>query len=309
MNKQDLGNYATDLATSLAQATGEKRPVRINWRRSRGMIRHDEVQIAGKALQNVYDNGFHGRDTIHKTVPALRGRNPNRLEGVYWLITQTMTSAYVWRTGGKGVAAIARNMARVAGRVPFDGTVEDVPDHVEIEADPEASVAKKWIAQEVRAYQTYMKALVNFLADCYGVSDKMAETVFRNRKGSYHHKVSGGKHQLVFGYASAERAHQRGFNEYKTVAAALPRWFGNGRQCKGLEGMFMLVMHEFAHVLQTEEPEGGITVHYSGRGFPTKRSIHNEIFIEKYRDLLNSLPFRPTLELVDPQTRRILEQA
>jgi hypothetical protein len=48
----------------------------------------------------------------------------------------------------------------------------------------------------------------------------------------------------------------------------------------GLKGVHQLVLHEFAHVLQTEIPGGR-----------TRGSCHNQTFIQCYQELMDLVPF------------------
>lgn len=118
----------------------------------------------------------------------------------------------------------------------------------------------------------YAKALVEELFRQFGIEHH--PTAFRNRKISCYRYAT--LPQIILGYESVDRAYAFGFLEYKSI-----RWiWGDTTKCE-LEGVHRLVLHEFAHVLQAQEPDG------RQRG-----SIHNSCFVECLRELQVTVPFK-----------------
>jgi len=104
---------------------------------------------------------------------------------------------------------------------------------------------------------------------------KHHRTLFRVVSRSYT-RFAGGRPQIVLGHESLQRAFEKGFEEYPSVA-----WVLAGRRPVGLEGVHQLCLHEFAHVLQYRQ--GGF------RG----RCAHNAVFVRHYRDLMQRHPPPP----------------
>ncbi|MCL4296242.1 MAG: hypothetical protein KJ077_10960 [Anaerolineae bacterium] len=136
----------------------------------------------------------------------------------------------------------------------------------------QADLHQKIKADPTRAYAL---GLVEQMYQAYGIA-KYYPTVFRNRNGSYHQKYLNGMHQIVLGYWNVQRTYERGFDEYDTIKRV---WNGHG-ELKGLKGVWALILHEFAHVLQTEV-----------KGGRTAGSVHNQVFVAKLRELQQRFPF------------------
>jgi len=114
----------------------------------------------------------------------------------------------------------------------------------------------------------------------YLVSEKILETyeikhwpsVMRNRKTSLHRRRNGTS-QLLFSWSNVQRQWYCGAREYKTVARAMREV--NERSEPGWHALRQVLLHECAHALQYEVPNGR-----------TRGSIHNEVFMAEYRALL-----------------------
>jgi len=141
--------------------------------------------------------------------------------------------------------------------------------------------------------EKWMKEVVAHLYDEYEITKK-APTVFRNRKGSYHHRP-GGRHQIVFGRGMMEYWWENGYRDYKSVQPQIRELWSRRNPITELEALYFLTIHEFAHVLQTEEPNGR-----------TYGSVHNETFIRKYRELLVLFPFDEMVEKFLPNIDQML---
>jgi hypothetical protein len=118
---------------------------------------------------------------------------------------------------------------------------------------------------------SFVLKFTEYLYESHGFD--LVNPVFRNRIGSYQSKG-----QIVFGYDSVNRAFDKGFLEYATVNYVWSRQ-GYRTQSIGYVGLWMLVLHEFAHVIQGKE---------GTRGYG---SVHNQSFCNILRDLIILFPF------------------
>jgi hypothetical protein len=134
---------------------------------------------------------------------------------------------------------------------------------------------------EHSATAAWMLRLTTKMYGDYGITD-FDKPVCRNRRASscYHRRGSNWS-QLVFGYASIQRAVTRGFTEYTRIAWACDA----ASRAPGNRGAWCLTLHEFAHVLQFLR--GG---RYPG-------SIHNEEFVRCLRELQAKYPYRDAINL------------
>ena len=128
---------------------------------------------------------------------------------------------------------------------------------------------KKSVEQTIRETPEFRiaKETVELLADIYGVEVKV---LFRNCSGAYHTKKYG-DHTIVFGYSFLRSAFNTGYlTSYKSI-----QWVQNFERKSGENGVKELAAHEFAHVLQTRT--------LGGR---TYGSVHNQVFVEKWQEVL-----------------------
>ena len=137
----------------------------------------------------------------------------------------------------------------------------------------------------------FARRLANHLYAAYGLSG--GPTVFRNIRGS---QFRPGTRQLVFGYQSLTASFEDGFTEYVSIASV---WTGLGepgqyqrgyrsswvRFADGLKGVWMEVLHEFAHVLQHEQ------------GAAAYGDIHNDNFRRNLEELVILFPFEEVSSL------------
>ena len=99
-------------------------------------------------------------------------------------------------------------------------------------------------------------------------------SVCRNCRGSRAIQ-RGGKWQIVYGWPSLAWAFENGFEDYKTLHS---RIWGH-QDLIGYRGVWALVLHEFAHVIQESRSYG---------------SCHNETFERALRELQVLMPFKDT---------------
>jgi hypothetical protein len=98
-----------------------------------------------------------------------------------------------------------------------------------------------------RAEIDFMARLTERLYAFYSLEH--APSVFRNRRASCYRRST--PIQIVYGYSNVEYSFEVGFLEYPTVV-----WVWPTRTVAGREGLYRIVLHEFAHVLQDER--GGL---------------------------------------------------
>lgn len=131
-------------------------------------------------------------------------------------------------------------------------------------------------------YEVYIIKFTEFLYREFGLgADKHWSTVFNNIRNAYHTRPEG-KHQITYGWQCTEVVFKYGFTEYKSL-----RYLIAGKEVVGLRGVHQLALHEFAHVLQTEEPNGR-----------TYGSCHNGVFVKHYVALMEKYPDPLTYEAV-----------
>ena len=82
------------------------------------------------------------------------------------------------------------------------------------------------------------------------------------------------QHILRFGSKSLRDLWIFGFTEYDRLLYLI-----DGRKTDGWQGLYWMVSHEFAHVLQTEIPGGR-----------TYRQVHNDVFEREYKRVLGQFP-------------------
>lgn len=117
-------------------------------------------------------------------------------------------------------------------------------------------------------------------------SVKLIEPAFRNRKISAHSKG-----QLIFGYESINRAYDKGFFEYNCLISVWAKYGhkvgGNSylSSAAGYVGLWMLVIHEFAHVLQ---------FHSGGH---RKGIVHDNNYTQILDNLISRFPYAKMLVL------------
>lgn len=137
----------------------------------------------------------------------------------------------------------------------------------------------------------------------YGFADRLARYLFqayelpeavsyRNRRGSC---FDPNTKYLYFGYESLRESYNVGFAEYVTIS---PVWGYHGisgeamrgyyRFSAGLKGVWMEVLHEFAHVLQDRQ---------NGARFG---DIHNDNFRKNLDELITLFPYDECVTALSP---------
>jgi len=114
------------------------------------------------------------------------------------------------------------------------------------------------------------RELTNLLSEVFEVE---VEVHFTNRSGACR-ITRNGKHHIEYGYGFLRDIYIDGYmTSYKTL-----RYIQNWERKFGEDGIKWIVAHEFAHVLQRETPGGR-----------TYNSCHNEVFVEKWQEVLEVL--------------------
>jgi len=181
------------------------------------------------------------------------------------------------------VTAVERLEKRVADK---KAEAEKMVADKKAEAEKMASmpIVKRVAPKPVRIFDEstiygFAQVLVGRLYKEYGYNHSL--TVFRNRKTSYTRMRVGGP-QVIFGYESITRAFKEGFRDYKTIQRV---WGDQYSQLVGLKGVWALVLHEFAHVVQFAEDNL-----FSENGH--RNRYHNEQFLEALTRLQALFPFQ-----------------
>ena len=139
-----------------------------------------------------------------------------------------------------------------------------------------------WAEIEDHRVYGYATRLTRYLIDQYEDEIpcwKDEPVIWRNRRGSYHAKdhQNGGDHYLVYGYQNFDDTHRDGMLEYKTW-----RWIWRDGLKDGLEGVYQVVLHEFAHALQSER---------NGRHYG---KAHTMVWADAVIELQTLVPFEDT---------------
>lgn len=108
---------------------------------------------------------------------------------------------------------------------------------------------------------------------------RVRPTVCRNQIKTYHNfttRTARPIHQIVYGRTLMRNTFFNGFSEYPSVEPHVRRFGYLPRRITGMRAMFWVAMHEFAHVLQSED------------GQRKTGEAHNRYFIAMYTELLET---------------------
>jgi hypothetical protein len=133
---------------------------------------------------------------------------------------------------------------------------------------PQATSQASAIEQNIESNPNYRECrnLIRQMAADYGIQ---VEVIFRNRSGSCH-TMRNGKHTIILGYESVTRSAEKGFKEYASLEYLV--W---NRKNTGLDGVRLLAIHEFGHVVDTQE---------NGRAYGV---AHGSTYAKCYKALLS----------------------
>lgn len=306
--KEKLYEFTKNIIVHVFRHYGEAVLIDINWRKKVGSIGAYKATLGGKKLINNFQWGSAFRKTIHNTIPQLQDRHPNGYEALYWIALNTAAAIYSVNHGKYGRSRIyvkpqANEMHKLSIAFSFDEmmrlyfdaatavavqTVIDIPE--------QKPKSKEWGISDWEAVQNYIEAIVYYLAERYGLAEKTA-VEFKNTNQAFHKQgYQGIPHYIRFGKKRIVKYFYWLEPEWKRVKKQFGRF--QQRKIRGIEALYWIACHEFAHALQTEiEMIDG--AEYGPGG---KRIVHGDLFVRELRRVVDDFTFQDSLNLILPET-------